>query len=463
MYCKYCGSKLEEGKTLCESCGKENKDKPEGIVVTPGKLALSIGVVLVLIAVLIGLIVAGMKEPIPGAGTTEPALETEVTEQPTEAETVPPTVPADTGLEDVTNKGSYSATDDEVIAAMDTVVATMGDVELTNAELQVYYWIQVQEFLNSEYGYYASYLGLDYTQPMDTQVCMLEEGLTWQQYFLKSALNAWYNYEVMACEAEANGFEMAEEHQEYLDSLPETLQENATVGGFESLEDYLAYNVGKGATMEDYLGFWQRYYMGYTYFAHQYDLMMPTDEEAEAYFAENEEAYLAEGITMDTKTVDVRHILVLPEGATLETIRTETFPEEAWEAARVKAQEILDQWAEGDGTEEGFAALANEHSVDPGSNTNGGLYTEVYQGDMVEAFDAWCFDPARQAGDYGLVKTELGYHIMYLSGSTALWREYARSDLLSERSNQLLTDAAAKYEYKVDYAAILIGNVDMGY
>ena len=461
MYCKYCGARLEEGKTLCESCGKENEEKQQGIVITPAKLALSIGVIVVLIAVLAALIFSGMADNGVDIGTTEPALETEAPTEATEAETVPPTTPEDTGLDDVTNKGSYSATDEEVIAAMDTVVATMGDVELTNAELQVYYWIQVQEFLNSEYGYYASYLGLDYTQPMDTQSCIMEEGLTWQQYFLKGALNAWYNYQVMALEAENQGFEMEQELREELDALPEVMKEEAEYYGYASVEEYLAYMVGSGARLEDYLKHWEVYYSGYSYFKYQYEQLTPSDEEAISYFDENAEAYAEQGVTKDTKTVDVRHVLILPEGATLETIRTDTFSEEAWEAARVQAQALLDEWVANDGTEDGFAALANEHSVDTGSNTNGGLYTDVYQGDMVEAFDAWCFDATRQAGDYGLVKTELGYHIMYFSGSSALWLEYAKGDILAERSNQMLADAAAKYTYEVDYSAIKLANAGM--
>ena len=461
MYCKFCGAELEEGKTLCASCGKETEEKNTGIVVTPGKLALSIGAVVVLLAVLVALIFSGLKDNGPGPGVTEPALETEVTTEPVSEETVPPTAPADTGLDDVTHKGSYTAGEEEARAAMDTVVATMGDIQLTNAQLQVHYWLQIQEFLNSEYGYYASYLGLDYTKPLDTQMCALEEGLTWQQYFLKGALNAWYNYQVMACEAEASGFEVPQEDREYLDTLPEKIQENAAAAGFETVEEYMAYMIGPGADVEDYIYFWELYYRGFGYFSHQYDLLLPTDEEAAAYFEENLEAYAAEGLTKDSRTVNVRHILMLPEGATLDTVFIETFPEEAWEATRVKAQQMLDEWVAGDGTEEGFAALANEHSVDGGSNTNGGLYTDVYQGEMVEAFDAWCFDPARQVGDYGLVKTEYGYHIMYYCGFTQLWLEYARGDLASERSSQMLSDAAAKYTYEVDYAAILLGNAGL--
>jgi hypothetical protein len=76
---------------------------------------------------------------------------------------------------------------------------------------------------------------------------------------------------------------------------------------------------------------------------------------------------------------------------------------------------------------------------------------------MVAAFDEWCFDAARQPGDTGIVKTEFGYHVMYFVGSHAVWQEYAKNDLLAERSNKLLEETSAKYPIEVDYSAIKLG------
>ena len=59
-------------------------------------------------------------------------------------------------------KGSYSAPNDEVLAAKDVVIATAGEFELTMGELQMYYWQEVSGFLN-QYGSYAGYYGLDLT------------------------------------------------------------------------------------------------------------------------------------------------------------------------------------------------------------------------------------------------------------------------------------------------------------
>ena len=95
-----------------------------------------------------------------------------------------------------------------------------------------------------------------------------------------------------------------------------------------------------------------------------------------------------------------------------------------------KAEEILASW---DGTEDGFAALANEYSKDGGSNTNGGLYEDVLPGQMVTAFNDWCFDETRASGDTGIVQSDYGYHIMYYVGQGDLiaWQETVRDALRS--------------------------------
>ena len=173
-------------------------------------------------------------------------------------------------------------------------------------------------------------------------------------------------------------------------------------------------------------------------------------------FAEHEAEYAANGLTKDTKTVNVRHILVYPEGATSETVRTETFSDEAWAAGEANAQAILDQWLAGEATEESFAALAGEHSQDPGSAANGGLYTGVYVGQMVQNFNDWCFDPARQVGDYGIVKTEFGFHIMFYSGEEFLWSKTVEQDVISQKTNDLVDAALEKYPLTVSYDKIML-------
>lgn len=127
-------------------------------------------------------------------------------------------------------------------------------------------------------------------------------------------------------------------------------------------------------------------------------------------------------------TVNVRHILIEAEAD-----EEGNYTDEAKAAAKERAEEILQEWKDGDATEESFAALAEEYSADTGSNTNGGLYENVFEGQMVEEFNDFCFDPAREPGDTGIVFNEgtyCGYHIIYFVSWGEPYRDVLADDSL---------------------------------
>lgn len=123
---------------------------------------------------------------------------------------------------------------------------------------------------------------------------------------------------------------------------------------------------------------------------------------------------------------NVRHILVSFEGGTTDSATgTTTYSDEEKAAAKEKAEELLKQWKEGEATEDSFAALAHDNSTDTGSVENGGLYENIFPGQMVAAFNDWCFDESRKTGDTGIVETNYGYHVMYFVGDASLnYRDY---------------------------------------
>ena len=102
-----------------------------------------------------------------------------------------------------------------------------------------------------------------------------------------------------------------------------------------------------------------------------------------------------------------------------------------------KANDILKQYNDGEKTEDAFAALAVANSTDSNASS-GGLYTNVYKGQMVSEFENWCFDSARQAGDVGIVQTSYGYHVMYFVGQSEnpYWYDQAESSLKSDAYNE---------------------------
>ena len=557
MYCKYCGKKMNKDSSVCPHCGKNNGADTVKVI-----LAAVLGV----------LVVAAMVLAVYVSTYGWPDFSMDASTSATEA---PGTTPTDGNPDDVTCKGTYSGTDAEVLAAKDVVVATMGEYTLTNGQLQVYYWMQVVDFLNY-WGNYAGYFGLDYTKPLDQQL-EGESGQSWQQYFLQGALETWQRDHAFFLEAEKNGYEMEDEYQEYLDGLYESMQELATEGGYETVEAMLQADLGAAADFAGYKYYIERYYKGNLYYNDSVGKVQVSMDEIETYFEKHKEDlknsygvdkesgilvdmeyvhFYPEGATKETigsKTfdqaawdaalkkaqdmmdkwvadgakeedfeklmndaatgddkgvlggtydhmanfstseVDVRHILITPEGGTKDDKGNTVYSDAEWEACRQKAQALLDGWVAGGATEEAFIELCKANSKD-GNASTGGLYANVTKGKMVETFDAWIFDTSRQPGDYGLVKTPYGYHLMYfVHGDTELdiwafdavrkegdyaiiktdygyslvrfvaseegWILYTREQLQAEK---MAEECTGKYPLTVDYEKILLAVVKLG-
>ncbi len=479
MNCKFCMGELPEDTLLCPHCGKDNaaeaETAEENVVVVPEapqeepmvleeelgsskkiksmKRVAAISGCIAGLAVLATILLFGVQGNWKFLDFLKPREN------------------------NVQYKDSYSVSDKKAQNKHDVVVATLGDAKLTNGQLQIYYWMQVYDFLEY-YGYYASYYGMDYTKPLDEQ--QFSGGGTWQQYFLEMALENWHTYQALAMEAEANGFTLDEEHRTLLDNMEQTMTETAAKKGFASADELIKSEMGAGCTIEDYIEYMRVYYTGYLYFNEFYESLEYTDADLETYFAANEETFKKQSITKESgKYVDVRHILIkieeikkdegTAEGQTegeegedkKEDDGNYGYSQEAWDACLAEAQAILDSWLAGEKTEDSFAKLATEKTEDPGSKENGGLYTGVKKGQMVKPFEEWCFDEVRVVGDYGLVKTQHGYHIMYFAGSEEIWKAESRNALISEVTSKMVEDAADKYEIDVQFKKIVLAEVSL--
>lgn len=434
-----------------------------------------------------------------------------------------------------------------------TVAATVGEHQISNAELSYYYIDYVNNYANT-YGSYLSLFGIDPSVALDKQVIDEETGETWADNFISEAASSVQAIYALADAAEAEGFTLPQEQQDQVDIMSNNLDSYASIYGYSNTDAFLKAQYGNGASKEGYMEYYQRNLLASAYQTnHQENLTYTDDQIREAdnadpvkyssysfaqyhipvskfltggttdengnttYTAEEREAaiaaakvaiapltdseintvdalneaiaameinagteasstvytdqastginsYLSGWVTAENREpgdvtcieipgtvkdengedletitafyvvlftgkndnevelVNVRHILVSFEGDAQED---GTYSEEVKEAARASAEEILNEWKSGDATEDSFAALANEKSTDTGSNTNGGLYEDVYPGQMVTAFNDWCFDSARKSGDTGIVETTYGYHVLYYVGTTGqTYRDY---------------------------------------
>ena len=423
-----------------------------------------------------------------GAAPETPTETTEATEPA-------PTTPPNGNPDDVTCLGSYTVSGYDTAASRDMVVATIGDAELTNGQLQVYYWLEVATYRQSD-----AEVEPDYGQSLDTQPCPIDDSVaSWQQYFLKAALNTWHTHQSLALMAGEEGVPTEEEykpdvekhteymtdkpayqyhrahfdsyqpnsqHQAYLDALPETINALAADSGFADSAALAAAIAGDGANAADLEHYAQTANYAYMYFTEMGYQFEPTAEEVEAFYAANKDSLpAADG----EKSVDIRHILLIPDGAEIAADGTVTASEDAWNACQIKAQNVMSDWKEAvrktryaqhaiyDPAEARFSEAAKNKSQDEGSRAKGGLYANLRQGQLAEALDSWCFDPVRQHGDTQIIRSECGYHVVFFSAATESWYAAAEDGLITQMGQELAETARKSYPITVKYADIKLG------
>jgi len=439
-------------------------------------------------ALCMALLLAGCGSDAPETTpTTEPAIPA-------------PTVPADGNPGDVTCKGTYYVSDEEIVAARDAVVAEAGNAHLTNSQLQIYYWLEVAAHRASDHPEQP-----DYAQSLDTQSCPIDGNVnSWQQYFLDKALSAWHAQQALVQMSVEEGVPTEEEykpdlekraeymtgmpateylyawsdgykpnrlHQAWLDGVPEMLSTLAADNGFGDNDAQAKAIAGAGADGRDLISYTQTMNHAYMYFTEMGYHFEPTPEEIEAYYNETMSADAGN----NGKTVDLRHILLLPQNAQVAADGTVTASEDDWARCGTEAKNLVDKWqrkvnttkfaqhAEGRVPEARFSEFAKDYSQDFGSNINGGLYVDIAPGQLLPELDSWCFDDTRQHGDYEIIRSAAGYHIVFFSASNADWYTDAENRLIRSLYEELVFGAMEKYPITVDYSAIKLGQaVDNG-
>ena len=106
------------------------------------------------------------------------------------------------------------------------------------------------------------------------------------------------------------------------------------------------------------------------------------------------------GSKMWPDTVKVRHILI---GLTKQDQSGQSITRDS-----LTAKTLADSIAQAIKNGSNFDILCAQFSDDPGSKDKGGVYDNVYAGQMVPEFNKFIFDNLK--GDKGVVKTDFGYH-----------------------------------------------------
>lgn len=334
---------------------------------------------------------------------------------------------------------------EDVEAKLSDVVATCGEMELTNQVLAYYYYQQLLNLQNT-YGDMLPYL-MDTTIGYDEQMSLNQEQ-TWQQFLVSTSITQFQQIAALCQAAEAEGWALSEEDRAYLEANTD-FDAMAAAYGLVDGTALLEAQFGPGATVESYKAFMETVLTGTTYVSEMYETVEATKQEISDYYDANADMMLTSyGIEkIEKNVVNIRHILIQPEAA-----EDGSISEEAWTAAEEEAQRIYDEWLAGEATEDAFAELAGTYTQDPGSQTTGGLYEAVYPGQMITEFNDWCFADGRQVGDHGVVKTTYGYHIMFFSGEGdyAYWEMAAEELCRQEKLMAMIEEITAGYAPTMD-------------
>ncbi len=293
------------------------------------------------------------------------------------------------GLQPVSFPAENTGAAGKDVAGANDEIAVFGDEVLSNQIFLYYYW----DSFYSLFDYYGSYLMsyLDFSKPFDQQ--QATETQNWNEYIAAMAADSWFQTQMLCRAAEQEGHTLSQEEQTALEESTNALKARTKEGGYADESAYLQHLFDPSSDLESYLDYQQQSNLAHSYAQSVYQRLYDENYDPAGKVVHN---------------VNVRHILIQPEGEQTET---------AMATAKAKAEEIYRLWQE-EPTEEHFSLLALEHNQDPGSQESGGLYEEVYPGQMVSTFNDWCFDESRQPGDAGIVETDYGYHIMYYVSQT---------------------------------------------
>lgn len=202
---------------------------------------------------------------------------------------------------------------------------------------------------------------------------------------------------------------------------------------FENEEKFQAMVAAEGMTLEEFKKDLKRTMSVEKYVARQIATEVTISEEAQRTFYEQNKTRMQR-----PELVQVRHILV--------EVKADAGEEER-QAAREELAGLAKRLQDG----EDFAALAKEHSDDPGSREAGGQLPPIARGQTLPAFEEVAFSlPVGQRKD--LVETPLGFHIIEVLNRQE--EGIAPFEEVQEQLHQMLKSQAVQVEMKARVEAL---------
>jgi len=173
-----------------------------------------------------------------------------------------------------------------------THALTVNGQEISAVELNYYYIDAVSNLYNqykTDYGDYANMyamfgIGLNFSDPMSTQIYDKETGDTWADYFINLAISNVKNVYGLYAKAKADpDFKLEDADQNNIDTNLEVLELTASMQGYKNLDKYLCATYGEGATAETFQKYYEMNRVAEAYFAAYYDGLEYEDSDYREY------------------------------------------------------------------------------------------------------------------------------------------------------------------------------------
>lgn len=274
---------------------------------------------------------------------------------------------------------------------------TVNGEKISRVEFDYYYTITKNGYVSS-YGTYMSYLGVDITGDLSTQ--MYSDDLSFQDFFEEMAVDSIEQNMALKAEAEAAGFtyDVDAEYDELVASLKEYAAESDMTE-----KEFIQESYGTYATLSRVKQFIKDGLYTSAYYEQLSEEKAATDEEIEAYYEENKDSY---------DSVDYRMTKVDAELPTEPTDLADTTEEASVSDGDADSTSTDDEEYQPSEAEIELAmktAEAEANAALKNIETDGDLYENQQRSSVSSKIRDWLFDSERAEGDTTIIEDEDNY------------------------------------------------------
>ncbi len=316
----------------------------------------------------------------------------------------------------------------------DFTAITIGDMELSVAEYEFFYYNCYYEYYSyvysSEMATYATELLPQSGIPHASQA--YRDGETWKDFFDNYTYETLTRYVGIYKQAKDAGFELSEEHIAEIEEEITGLNETAMMYGYTDVEKYVKDLYGSAMTMEILRDCTEFLHYVLEYEEYFNESLVYTDDEINAQYETKKDMY---------NLYEYRYFLVSGESVDKYSYETDEEAEAAQKDSQQAAHAIAEGYVARIKSEEDFIAIAKEHDSEAYAEEDSTV--RRYNGSLLgSVYGDWLRDPARKYGDVTLADMNTGTYVVFF-----IDREDNHYDTVNARMLAVSVDSVNAEDY----------------